>query len=45
MNDNPNFKKTRNSIIEYLMDIGEARKSVSNEIYELPDIAPKSFVA
>ncbi|MGS0525832.1 ABC transporter ATP-binding protein [Zobellia nedashkovskayae] len=45
MNDNPNFKKTRNAIIEYLMDIGEARKSVSNETYELPDIAPKSFVA
>lgn len=45
MNDNPNFKKTRNDIIEYLMDIGEARKSVSDITYELPDIAPKSFVA
>lgn len=45
LNDNPNFKKTRNAIIEYLMDIGEERKSVSNEIYELPDISPKSFVA
>ena len=45
MNDNPSFKKTRNAIIEYLMDIGESRKSVSNETYELPDIAPKSFVA
>ncbi len=45
LNDNANFKKTRNAIIEYLMDIGEERKSVSNETYELPDLAPKSFVA
>ena len=45
LNDNPNFKKTRNAIIEYLMDIGEERKSVSSETYELPDLAPKSFVA
>ena len=45
LNDNPNFKKTRNAIIEYLMDIGESRKSVSREEYVLPDIAPKSFVA
>ena len=45
LNDNPDFKKTRNAIIEYLMDIGEERKSVSNETYELPDISPKSFVA
>lgn len=45
LNDNPNFKKTRNAIIEYLMDIGEERKSVSHEEYLLPDISPKSFVA
>lgn len=45
LNDNPNFKKTRNAIIEYLMDIGEERKSVSQETYVLPEIAPKSFVA
>jgi len=45
MNDNPNYKKTRNAIIEYLMDIGESRKSVSNETYELPDLSPKSFIA
>jgi len=45
LNDNANFKKTRNAIIEYLMDIGEERKSVSYETYELPDISPKSFVA
>lgn len=45
LNDNPNFKKTRNAIIEYLMDIGESRKSISREEYVLPDVAPKSFVA
>lgn len=45
LNDNPNFKKTRNAIIEYLMDIGDERKSVSTETYELPDISPKNFVA
>ena len=45
MNDNLNYKKTRNAIIEYLMDIGESRKSVSQEEYVLPEIAPKSFVA
>ncbi len=45
LNDNPSYKKTRNAIIEYLMDIGAERKSVSTEEYTLPDIAPKSFVA
>jgi len=45
LNDNPSYKKTRNAIIEYLMDIGAERKSVSKEEYTLPDIAPKSFVA
>ncbi|MDX1545241.1 MAG: ABC transporter ATP-binding protein [Christiangramia sp.] len=45
LNDNPNFKKTRNAIIEYLMDIGEQRKSVSQKEYSLPDISPKNFVA
>ena len=45
LNDNPNYKKTRNSIIEYLMDIGDERKSVSQTQYVLPEISPKSFVA
>ncbi|MDO1512821.1 ABC transporter ATP-binding protein [Maribacter confluentis] len=45
MNDNPNYKKTRNEIIAYLMDIGNQRKTVSQEEYVLPDILPKSFVA
>ena len=45
LNDNLNFKKTRNAIIEYLMDIGDERKSVSEVEYILPEITPKSFVA
>lgn len=45
MNDNPVYKKTRNAIIEYLMDIGEQRKTVSNVEYKLPELTPKSFVA
>mgnify|MGYP003636970561 FL=1 len=44
LNDNPNFKKTRNAIIEYLMDIGDERKSEAQALIELPDLEPKSFV-
>jgi nitrate/nitrite transport system ATP-binding protein len=44
MNDNPNFKQTRNAIIEYLMDIGNERKSVATHEFVLPDLEPKSFV-
>lgn len=43
LNDNPNFKKTRNAIIEYLMDIGNERKSESQTAYVLPEVTPKSF--
>ena len=45
LNDNSEYKKTRNAIIEYLMGIGEERKAVSQKTYELPDLSPKSFVA
>lgn len=45
MNDNPVYKKTRNAIIEYLMDIGDERKTVSDVEYKLPELTPKSFVA
>lgn len=45
LNDNPNYKETRNAIIEYLMGIGEERKAVSKATYELPELSPKSFVA
>ncbi|WP_027137355.1 ABC transporter ATP-binding protein [Gaetbulibacter saemankumensis] len=44
LNDNPNFKKTRNAIIEYLMDIGNERKSEAQEAIVLPDVEPKAFV-
>ncbi|KGL62342.1 ABC transporter ATP-binding protein [Polaribacter sp. Hel1_85] len=44
MNDNPNFKKTRNEIIEYLMDIGNERKSEAKQEIILPDLVPKDFV-
>jgi nitrate/nitrite transport system ATP-binding protein len=44
MNDNEGFKKTRNSIIEYLMDIGNERKSEVKEEFILPDLSPKDFV-
>lgn len=45
LNDNTEYKKTRNAIIEYLMSIGEERKAVSKKIYQLPEVSPKSFVA
>ncbi|MBP1839800.1 ABC transporter ATP-binding protein [Formosa algae] len=44
LNDDPNFKSTRNAIIEYLMDIGNQRKSDVQKEYVLPDLQPKSFV-
>jgi nitrate/nitrite transport system ATP-binding protein len=43
LNDNPFFKNTRNSIIEYLMDIGSERSSNSDAVYELPDLQPKDL--
>lgn len=45
LNDNASYKKTRNAIIEYLMDIGEERKSVTQTEYILPELTPRSFVA
>lgn len=43
LNDNPVYKKTRNAIIEYLMDIGEERKTATGIDYHLPDLSPRSF--
>jgi nitrate/nitrite transport system ATP-binding protein len=43
LNDNASFKKTRNEIIEYLMEIGNERSSNSEIQYELPDIQPKDL--
>lgn len=44
MNDNPNYKKTRNAIIEYLMGIGDERKTETRDEIVLPDLSPKDFV-
>jgi nitrate/nitrite transport system ATP-binding protein len=44
MNDSESFKKTRNAIIEYLMGIGDERKSEAKEAYVLPELTPKDFV-
>lgn len=44
MNDSESFKKTRNAIIEYLMDIGNERKSEATTEYVLPELTPKDFV-
>lgn len=43
LNDNPEFKKTRNEIIEYLMKIGEERSPLEEITYELPDLKPKDL--
>ena len=44
LNHMDNFKKLRNSIIEYLIEIGQER-TAAMEInhYELPDLVPKKF--
>ena len=44
LNDNPNFKSTRNAIIAYLMDMGNERNSKTQETFKLPELTPKSFV-
>lgn len=43
LNDNANFKHTRNAIIEYLMDIGNERKSESKQEFILPDLTPIAY--
>lgn len=43
LNDNPEYKKTRNAIIEYLMDIGSERSGNNEFQYELPDLQPKDL--
>lgn len=43
LNDDPEFKKTRNGIIEYLMEIGEERTTTETVEYTLPDLEPKYF--
>lgn len=43
LNDDPEFKKTRNGIIEYLMEIGQERTKTESAEYSLPDLQPKYF--
>jgi nitrate/nitrite transport system ATP-binding protein len=43
LNDNAEYKKTRNKIIEYLMGIGSERASNAEFNYELPDLQPKDL--
>lgn len=45
LNDNKEYKKTRNAIIEYLMGIGNERKIASDNVYTLPDLKPKNISA
>lgn len=40
INKNPAFKKLRNEIIEYLIEVGSERKQESSAIYKLPDLKP-----
>jgi len=40
MNQNEDYKKLRNEVIEYLIEVGATRKSDSDVTYELPDLKP-----
>ncbi len=40
LNDNDEFKKTRNDIIEYLMDMGSESKANKTTNYRLPELKP-----
>ncbi|MFY0652067.1 MAG: ABC transporter ATP-binding protein [Cyclobacteriaceae bacterium] len=40
INKDPEYKRLRNDIIEYLMEVGEGRKTASNKEYKLPDLRP-----
>lgn len=43
LNDSEEYKKTRNALIEYLMDIGSERSSNTQNLYKLPDLQPKDL--
>jgi len=43
LNDDPEYKKTRNEILEYLMNLGDEQAAESTATYELPEIQPKDF--
>ncbi len=40
INQDPVYKRLRNDILEYLMDVGATRRQVSDRKYILPDIQP-----
>lgn len=40
INKDPEYKKLRNEVIEYLIEVGASRKSAEEETYELPDLEP-----
>ena len=40
LNNNDEFVRIRTRVVEYLMDIGEQRKTKSNKVYKLPDLKP-----
>lgn len=43
LNDDPQFKKIRNEIIEFLMKIGHENNQSCESLYNLPDIEPKDL--
>lgn len=43
LNDNPKFKRIRNEIIEFLMQIGNESDNESSDTYVLPDVEPKDL--
>ncbi|MEQ9220598.1 MAG: ABC transporter ATP-binding protein [Cyclobacteriaceae bacterium] len=40
LNQNPEYKRLRNDILEYLIDVGATRKQVSDQKYILPELKP-----
>ena len=40
INKNPDFKRLRNDIIEYLIEVGQGRKTTSDKSYTLPNLRP-----
>lgn len=40
LNSNPKYRRIRNDILNYLVDLGEAAKLENKDQYELPDLKP-----
>ncbi|MEQ6118604.1 ABC transporter ATP-binding protein [Reichenbachiella sp. MALMAid0571] len=40
INKNPEFKRLRNDILEYLIEVGSNRKQASDKVYQLPKLKP-----